>query len=487
MIVDIVQKASHIDVSHTTQDGKIVISAVPLPPEGYQNWIICGANDPYRDHKFTHITGEPVKRVRGAKFWDLNLNEFISKRLSPELDERLHSMHMPSMYSVDIETEIIDGFPLPEEAKTRILSFSITAPNMKTIILSLDDKKHELNDDMITYWVNKALEGLTWGKKHIPETGAVWVNKTFPTENAMIEYFFYLMREAMAYIGGWNFKEYDWKYIVNRCAKLGIDVEKGSPEYAIDRETYPIHRIIHDYMEHYKKGAVNADFESYSLETVSQYELGVGKLDYDGLSLKELYERDYSKFIAYAIVDTILVQLIHKKVARTDWVFNMANYMRVGSKAVEGALVQADALCFEEMYVSGQVFAGMKGEVTKEEYKGGYVKQPVRKYSDYPVGYDAKALYPNTIRSLNLSFENYIGKASSPEEARIYLEKGYIVTERMNVYKNDKDYLYRRIQTKLADQRAKFQEIQREIWEVTMKQVEEEAKRRGLTLHKHEA
>ena len=46
---------------------------------------------------------------------------------------------MPRTYFVDIETEIVDGFPKPEEAKSRILTFSIITPERKAIVLGLED------------------------------------------------------------------------------------------------------------------------------------------------------------------------------------------------------------------------------------------------------------------------------------------------------------------------------------------------------------
>lgn len=498
MILDIVQKSTHIDISHSTKEGKIEITSVPLPPEGYENWTICGENDPNKNTQYRNIMGEPVKKIKGSKFYDLNLVEFVSKRLPPDYMDLIHGSTIPNMFSVDIETEIIDEFPGAIETKTRILCFTITAPNMATMCLSLKDKAPEIDDSQVSYWINKALEGLTWGKDLIssPTTGWAWVNQTFDTEVEMIMYFLDLFRSSMGYIGGWNFLEYDWRYITNRCNLLGIDISRSSPEFEIGKETLsdmigqppvpgePIHRIIHDIMAHYIVAAGDAPLDSYTLDAVSYYELGVGKLDYDGLSLKELYEQNYSKYIAYAIVDTILVQLIHKKTSRTDWIFSFAEYLRIGVKATAGALAQADALCFEDMYINNLVYGYIKPTVEKEEFTGGFVKLPIRKYSNYVVGWDAKALYPNVKRSLNLSWENYMGKAANEEEKQKYLGKGFVVTERNSVYRNDKDYMYRRIQEKLAMQRGKFQGLQAEIWTDVLPLFTAEAERRGIKLKK---
>lgn len=482
MILDVVQKSTHIDVSYTTEDGKIGIEPVPLPLDGYRNWVICGASDPERDPEFNNIFGEPVKRLRGARFYDMNLTEFLSKRLPKELSDKLHASHLPEFFSVDIETEILDEFPDAESAKSRILVFTITAPNMATMVLSLKDKEHEIDDMRISQLVNDAMSKVGWGQHLNPSGNWRWINQTFDNEADMINHFLDLMRTTLHYIGGWNFFDYDWKYITNRCAILGLDLARSSPEYQIDYEGFPVHRLIHDYMELYASGAHDLDFESLSLDAISKIELKVGKLDYGGLSLKELYEKDYSKYLAYAIVDTILVQLIHKKCARSDSTFAMAEYLRIGIKSSVGAIAQADALCFEEMYINKTVYGLRKEQVEKEPYSGGFVKQPVRKYSNYPVGYDAKALYPNTMRSLNLSFENYIGKASSIEEKELYLSKGYIVTNLMNIYKNDKDYLYKRIQEKLANQRGMFQGLQNEIYLDALTMIDNYAESIGVKL-----
>jgi len=70
----------------------------------------------------------------------ISFHFFISWIQFPQKDqEEIFEFNMPRTYFVDIETEIVDGFPKPEEAKSRILTFSIITPERKAIVLGLED------------------------------------------------------------------------------------------------------------------------------------------------------------------------------------------------------------------------------------------------------------------------------------------------------------------------------------------------------------
>ena len=47
-----------------------------------------------------------------------------------------------------------------------------------------------------------------------------------------------------------------------------------------------------------------------TLDTAGEAVVGIKKIKYDG-TLQDLYERDYTKYVYYNAIDTILVQLIH--------------------------------------------------------------------------------------------------------------------------------------------------------------------------------
>ena len=49
--------------------------------------------------------------------------------------EQLSALNFPKIYSVDIETEVIDGFPNPDVARERITCMSIAMQNKQVAVL----------------------------------------------------------------------------------------------------------------------------------------------------------------------------------------------------------------------------------------------------------------------------------------------------------------------------------------------------------------
>ena len=475
MLIDVIQEKTFVKVSYVNENGQIALENLPLPPEGYTKWVICDEDDPDKDPVFHNYDGQPVKRVSANKFEDLNLTEFLTKRIDPEIQKKIFAFHKPNGFSVDIETRITDdAMPQAETAPNDILTISITAPNMATIILTtkkpnVDKVQEILNETPVWEYCRERKIELPW--KYI----------YFPNEREMLIFFCQMVRKNFHLIFGWNFTWYDWKYITNRCIKLSIPWEKlMSPEEKADNDRIPIHRLVIDYMDAYKAGSRgNSSLLSYSLDSVAQFELGLNKLDYP-LTLKELYLQDFDRFIAYAIIDTILVQLIHKKTNKIDVMFNMAYYTKVPFKSSDGNIAQTDALQFVEMYAQNQVYADVKEVGTKEKYEGAFVKEPVYHECDFPAAWDAKSLYPSTIRAYNISPENYIGPCKPHEVAKLR-EKGFFVSEKLSVYKNSEDGSFKRLESKLATERTIYKTAMLHIWDNFIPEVEKELKRRGLS------
>lgn len=474
MLIDVIQKDTYVEVSYTTHEGNIDIGKVPLPPEGYSNWKLCEDDDPDRDPVFHNYDGKCVKRVKGKQFYDLNLHEFLVKRTDPEWQRKIFGFNKPNFFSVDIETRITsDCMPKAEEAPTDILSISITAVNMATIILSTRECNMERANKIVQDYLAE------YGKEH---------NLTFPTkhivfdsEKEMLIFFLNMVRTRFHLHGGWNYTGYDWTYIKNRCIKNGINIEISSPAGMVE-DGVPVHRIVIDYMEAYKAGSRgNSSLLSYRLDAVAEYELGLHKLSYDK-TLKELYEQDYDRFIAYAIIDTILVQLIHKKTNKIDVLFNMCYYTKVPFKRSDGNIAQTDALQFEEFYNDNLVYADERKNGVKEKYEGAYVKEPVFHEADFPACYDAKSLYPSTMMTYDISPELYIGKCK-PNEVQKLREKGFFVSDKLSVYRRtETGGAFKKLETKLFGERGKFKSKMLYAWDKLTVLIEDEAKRRGLKL-----
>ena len=471
MIIDIQQEDTFVNVSYTNDKGGISNVEIPLPEEGYSNWELCDESDPYKDNTLTNYDGKSVKRVPGRKFNDLNLHEFLQIRAPQKYLDLIHTMNKPNFFSVDIETEITDDAnPDAETAPNRILSISITAPNMATVILSL----REVNMDNVMKIVRENMGD--YAKRYAFDTKHI----VFENEKSMLEWFIFNMREIFHVIGGWYFLGYDWLYIKNRCSKLGIRVQNASPTGRLDYDGIPMHRMIIDYKELYEKNAP-ADIISFALNEVSDFELGVGKLDYE-YTLKELYEQHPDEFIAYAIIDTLLVQLIHKKTNIIDIQFNMAYYTKISSKRSGKNIALTDSLIFREFWNRGQIYGDAPKSYERMDYPGAFVKPPVKPEVDFPAGVDAKSLYPSSGITMRISPDSFAGTCKD-KDIPILRKNGFIVTHNNNVYKRDKEYLFTKIWKALRNERDIYKkECMMVIYLKYLPAIEEEARRRNIKL-----
>jgi hypothetical protein len=241
--------------------------------------------------------------------------------------EELFEYNLPKIYFIDIETEIVDGFPeaadikdlegnvTKEGAATQVLSISIVYDN-KIILLGLKDMPEDMQDRILKN-TNKYFEkfGTEYKFKYVK----------YEDEFDMLYAFFHKMIPKMPVLTGWNFLQYDWLYLVNRSRKLSkwmngkeykINPAESSPVKKINKMwgteyEVPAHRMIFDYMQLYEISDTSIKVkESSSLDFVSSKLVGVDKIKYNG-SLQDLYEQDYQKYVYYNVVDTCLVYLIH--------------------------------------------------------------------------------------------------------------------------------------------------------------------------------
>ena len=89
MLIDVVQEKTFVKTSYVNDQGHIVIENLPLPPEGYTKWTICDDEDPDASKEFKNYDGQAVKRVPAYRFEDLNLTEFLTKRLPEDTRKRI--------------------------------------------------------------------------------------------------------------------------------------------------------------------------------------------------------------------------------------------------------------------------------------------------------------------------------------------------------------------------------------------------------------
>lgn len=364
--------------------------------------MVCSEHDRNKSLKFKNWDGRAVKRVRARHMNKFSITQFLME-LPQEKKDLIFSLNYPNVYFCDIETEVLDGFPDPNVAKSKILSISIATPNKQIVVLGLKDLSHKEQMD-IQQRITTHIEKL--------EVNFNFIYKKFETERDMLVTFLEYFVKKFPMVSGWNFIDFDWTYIVNRCRRIGVDVSKASPVGKDDdsHSHLPLHVGMFDYLDVYRKwDRTIAVKENYKLDYTADRVLGIKKINYKG-SLQELYEKDFLKFIFYNAVDSILVHMIHETIKTLDIVFTLSNLCFISIyKAASPVTITESLMCrkfLEEDKVMATDINSFQAGRKKVKYTGAYVKAPIVGMHQGVACFDFASLYPSIMRQFNVSPES---------------------------------------------------------------------------------
>ena len=317
-----------------------------LSPSGkYVNWDGASCTTAYTEHPHT---------------FDIRTH---FEEMSDKYKKLIHGKTNPRLYTFDIETEISDEFPEPEEAKFPITTISIASPECNVIVLGtkelgeggVDNLQRRLNDYL---GKSKFFNGLNIARPYIKY-------KKFDSEGDMLSYFFKSIVAKVPILAGWNSIMFDWQYIQNRVKGYYPNVSLASCSFneTLTEKKYtdmrnnqvtllmPNHTLIVDMMD------VIGNFdmvvmpikESLSLDYISSESIGMNKIKYDG-DLQKLYEEDYSTYVFYNAIDSILVQLIDKRFKTLNNIYTQALYCKEKIGACFSKIALTQALFFNYFY-----------------------------------------------------------------------------------------------------------------------------------------
>jgi DNA polymerase elongation subunit (family B) len=439
-----------VETQYLTNSKKLVVSYVDKTGDiklKYYNWdnpmkyVACEDNDPQRHPSFRSWDGKSVKQIEVSQPDRYAIYEFLDALPDSEKNE-IFEFNLPKIYFIDIETEIVDGFPeasdvkdaqgnvTKEGAATQVLSISIVYDD-KIILLGLKEMPEDMQERIIKN-TNKYFEkfGTEYKFKYIK----------YDDEFDMLYAFFYKMIPKMPILTGWNFLQYDWLYLVNRSRKISKWV--NGREYTINPAVssltkkmnkiwstefeVPAHRMIFDYMQLYEICDTSIKVkESSSLDFVANKLVGVEKIKYNG-SLQKLYEDDFETFMYYNAVDSVLVQKIHDarnyisiiyaisslaQIRIIDVVSQMNNAL--GSLAITEGVLRNRFRDMENIVL----FRDEKGDA-ESTIAGGWVKDPVVGMNQWCVTYDFASLYPTTQRQFYIAPETFVGVQDEKDKSK---------------------------------------------------------------------
>lgn len=201
---------------------------------------------------------------------------------------------------------------------------------------------------------------------------------------------------------GYNINGFDLPYLNARADKM-YNIHLG---YRFHRGTYGDWWASHNRITNidlyyaYMKLQEN-DMKSFSLESVSQNELGIGKIQHE-MGYHEMYEKDPEKFLVYNYRDALLCHLLDIKLHVNDFFLMLSEKTGTLDAGKWSATYLVDSLLLRETHGTDFKIPTARDH-KKIDVKGGKVMNAsVGVFKNVPV-FDFKHLYPNIMVQFNIS------------------------------------------------------------------------------------
>jgi DNA polymerase elongation subunit (family B) len=355
--------------------------------------------------------------------------------------------------TIDIECKSENGFPYPEIADQEVTAIAC---------------KNNIDD---TFYV------FGCGEYNVTQPNVKYI-KCIDERELLIRYVLHMQNVDI--ITGWNVKEFDIPYLVNRIEKVcGSDtMKKMSPWGDVKDDTprqssgfykpklqYKLGGItILDYLDLFKKYAHEyGTQESYKLDNIANVVLGDSKLSFEEYSdLNELYEKNYQKFIDYNIKDTDIVDRLDDKLDLISLALTMAYNSGANYADVMGTVSIWDTIIYRDLALQN-VIIPPKHTNAAGTYPGGYVKEPQVGKHNWVCSFDLNSLYPSIIMQYNMSPETIIDgivpgvNVDNMMDGKVQnRKKGIALAVNGTQYKTDKHGVFPRIIEGMYNGRVKF-------------------------------
>lgn len=440
MLLDILQDKSNLQVSYWGPDGKTHIEVIKIPDEEQYIWVTNQKDK--TDLKFKGIhnwNGKTVYKHRVDPQRE-KLNRYrqyeILDSQPDELKEKIFSYNLPELFFIDIENIQQEGKPNPEKPDKPITVIGVCCPNDTVMVLSGGYNLTEKEQESIQKRIDEHFKQVN---RHFK-----FVFRYFKTEYDLLYFFFSMFIPKMAMMTGWNFEDYDWRYMYNRAKLLGIDPSLASPSRILTGQVdRPAHVGLIDYLKAYKKWTWNSN-ENYRLDTIGEKLCKIKKVQHSE-SLDDMLNNNFEKYVYYNAIDCCLVKLIHEA----------CNALTCGlTTAWLGRIKAMD--CFSTTYIPENLLrASFSGEhkvlgidpfakkKEGEKYEGAFVKQPIPGLHKYCTCNDYASLYPSLMRQFNIGPETLVTLLPEADEVlkQQWRDKGYIVCASGAVFQKEDGHL----------------------------------------------
>ena len=251
-------------------------------------------------------------------------------------------------------------------------------------------------------------------------------------------------------ITGWNVISFDFVYLRSLFEKHKISFDIGRSNENIrlriesgffkassadipGRQVIDGLTFIKDHSIQQAPSIRNADFESYSLEDVSQTILGQGKaikgktrhMEIDELYIKNTKE-SHQYLADYNLLDCELVYRILEKTKMIDLATERSQLTGMPLDRLSASIASFDSLYIREAHLRNLVCPTTRFSQKEERIKGGYVHSEKSGIYNNIIIMDFKSLYPSIIKTFNIDPASFLDKK----------EKGAIESPNKAYFKN---------------------------------------------------
>ncbi len=301
-----------------------------------------------------------------------------------------------------------------------MLSFNIEACNPKGMPQVSEDPIM-----MISFSSNQGFQKVLSLKKSLLD-----FVKTFPNEEELIkEYVGTIQSEDPDIILGYNSDRFDFPYIKERAAKLGVPLKLGVDGSTLKitnngrRNAAMIKGRIH--IDLYSNMRRNLPLDHHSLKRVYKELFGKDKIDIPGHEVYTCWNDEgekLEKLFKYSLGDVMAVTKIGEKMLPLSIELTRIVGQPLFDVARMGSGKQVEWYLLRKAFEYGDVAPNKFGRYLRDVV-GGYVKEPIKGLHTNIVYFDFRSLYPSIIISKNISPDTLV--KDDNEECHITPEFGY--------------------------------------------------------------
>lgn len=444
------EKDIHFDMS------KLKIMFIDIET-GYGNWFV------YDDNEEVRASKPGTLEITSMKLGEIRASEFPLQVM--EQDD--NGIYTWKPYSESCYSKFYNfGFPDPSKALYPITAVTCRTLHKKTVVFGI----REISEAKI-----KKL-GIDEYRYHATE------------KSLITDLINYISKEEPNIISGFNCKYFDIPYIINRSAivcsatiqhrlspfhheKRGGCVFKKETknEWGGEELTYSILGIeILDYKKLYSKFSVST-LENNKLDTIANYELGIGKVDYHALgykSLSDLFHRNYELYIEYNVKDVMVLEELDNKLNFFLLTLTIAYLGKIKFDDVFGQMKFWDNYIYNVLKDRNIQIPPAEHQ-SKTQIAGGFVKESKPGLYDWVLTMDMTSLYPSIMMTLNMSPETIqqsntalfnhgaaIDRMIDLDDSLFRVKANECIAANGSIYRTDKLGIIPELVSKLFDMRS---------------------------------